>query len=239
MQKTPGHHIQKNGLLARMRELIFGLEDSLVSTLGVVIGVAAGTADYRVVMLSGIVLVAVEALSMAAGSFLSSKSHREMLDRTIEEERQEIENDPKGETEELRSMYRARGFTEEETEIVVRRITSNKKLWLEEMIAKELHIGTGELETPKENAVVMLLAYLAGGVIPIAPYAFLPMSAASGAACLVTVIALFGVGYAKGRATSTNAVRSGLEMTLVAGAATLIGYLIGTFVGAAFDIAVR
>jgi vacuolar iron transporter family protein len=232
-------HKNRNGLLSRIRDLVFGLEDSLVSTLGVVIGMAAGTADRELVILSGLVLVAVEAVSMAAGSFLSSKSHREMLEQAIREEEAEIENEPDKETEELRAMYRMRGFSENEVEILVRRITSDKKLWLEEMIAKELRIGTGELEKPQENAVVMLLSYLAGGMVSIVPFLFLSVGTASVVAVVLTVCTLYGIGFVKGKATGTNAVRSGLEMMLVAGAATLLGFLIGKGAGAVFGLDLR
>ena len=58
-----------------MREIVFGLEDSLVSTLGTITGIAAGTQSQYVVILSGLVLIAVEATSMAAGSYLSTKSY--------------------------------------------------------------------------------------------------------------------------------------------------------------------
>lgn len=60
-----------------MREIVFGLEDSFVSTLGAVTGIAAGTGDTHVVILSGLVIVSVEALSMSAGSYLSNKSAME------------------------------------------------------------------------------------------------------------------------------------------------------------------
>lgn len=57
-----------------MREIVFGLEDSLVSTLGTITGIAAGTQSQYIVVLSGLVLIAVEATSMSAGSYLSTKS---------------------------------------------------------------------------------------------------------------------------------------------------------------------
>ena len=61
-----------------IREIVFGAEDSLVSTLGAITGIAAGTNNEFVVVLSGVVLIVVEALSMSAGSYLSSKSAREV-----------------------------------------------------------------------------------------------------------------------------------------------------------------
>ena len=57
-----------------LREIIFGLEDGTVSTLGVIVGIAAGTNNRFVVILSGLVVIFVESLSMAAGTYLSNKS---------------------------------------------------------------------------------------------------------------------------------------------------------------------
>jgi predicted membrane protein (TIGR00267 family) len=79
-----GHRF-KHAVMGSMREIIFGLEDSLVSTLGAVTGIAAGAESTYIVILSGLVLIAVESTSMAAGSYLSSKSAAE-AQRAIEEE---------------------------------------------------------------------------------------------------------------------------------------------------------
>lgn len=233
------HRLLQDGILSSIRELIFGLEDSLVSTLGVVVGVGAGTRDARVVMLSGIVLVIVEALSMAAGSFVSSKSHKQMLLQAIAEEEHEIETEPEREKEELRGMYKTRGFSDDEIEILVRRVTSDKKLWLEEMIAKELKIGGMDLEEPNKNAVVMFLSYIAGGVVPVLPFAFLPVPSAMIVASVVTIIALFAVGFAKGRALEHDGIKSGVEMVLISASAALIGYGIGKGAGMLFGLDIR
>lgn len=213
-----------------MRELVFGLEDGLVSTMGVVVGVAAGTAEKKVVILTGLVLIVVEALSMAAGSFLSSKSHREMLEKKIRDEEIEIETKPEEEKEELRVMYRQRGFSPEEIEILVRRITADKKLWLEEMMAKELQIGASDLVTPKNSALIMGVTYIVGGAVPVLPYFFLPLGAATITAVGCTILALFIVGYVKAKATGNHAIRSGAEMMLISVSAAVAGYLVGKIV---------
>lgn len=232
-------HAKTNGigrLLSAIRELVFGLEDGLVSTMGAVAGVAAGTGDARVVVLSGLVLIAVEALSMAAGSYLSNKSHRQLLEKRIRDEREEIETKPEEETEELRVMYRQRGFSPDEVEILVRRITQNKELWLEEMVAKELRIGTGELDEPKSRALVMGFAYIAGGAIPVLPYLLWPISSAIFVSVAATIVALYAIGHAKGQAAGLSRWKSGGEMVLVASGAAILGYAIGKLLGGAFGL---
>jgi predicted membrane protein (TIGR00267 family) len=234
MTHVPHHRYGR--LLDAIRELVFGLEDGLVSTLGAVAGIAAGTQDGRIVVLSGLVLIVVEALSMAAGSYLSNKSHREMLEKRIEDERREIEEKPEEETEELRIMYRQRGFSPDEIEILVKRITADKKLWLEEMIAKELRIGTGELEEPKSRALIMGASYVAGGAVPVIPFLLLPVGTALWVAVVAAVTALFSIGFAKAGVTGRGRWQSGGEMVAVASLAAVIGYVIGKLLGSAFGL---
>lgn len=233
---THDPHRRFGRLLDAIRELVFGLEDGLVSTLGAVAGIAAGTEDGRIVILSGLVLVAVEALSMAAGSYLSNKSHREMLEKRIADERREIEEKPGEETEELRVMYRQRGFSEDEIAILVRRIVADKELWLEEMMAKELRIGAGDLEEPKSRALIMGAAYVAGGAVPVIPFLLLPVEKALVVAVAAAVTALFAIGFVKAGATGRSRWKGGMEMVVVASAAAVIGYAIGGFVGDLFGL---
>lgn len=222
-----------------IRELVFGLEDGLVSTLGAIIGIAAGTGDRRIIILSGFVIVVVEAFSMAAGSYLSSKSHRELLQRKIAEEREEIETKPEEEREELAAMYRERGFDDAEVAILVRRITSDKRLWLEEMIAKELRIGLGELEMPASNAAVMWTAYTVGGFVPVIPFLLLPIPAAIAVSVLCTGIGLFALGFWKAKTTGGKPLAGGAEMLIVSAAASVAGYAIGTVLGSLTGIRLR
>ena len=231
------HASHNNALLNDIRELVFGLEDGLVSTMGAVAGIAAGTQNGKVVVLSGAVLVAVEALSMAAGSYLSNKSHRQMLEAKIREEREEIETDPARETEELRVMYRERGFAPEEIDILIRRITSDKELWLEEMVSKELHIGTQELrDAPQSGAVVMGFSYVVAGMVPVVPFICMPVAYALPVSVSATLVALFGVGAWKAKLTGLSVVKSGLEMLVIASGAALTGYVIGRVLGNAFGL---
>lgn len=223
------HH--RPAIITSIRELVFGLEDGLVSTLGAVIGIAAGTEQRGVVILSGVVIIAVEALSMAAGSYLSSKSHRQLQEHKIREEREEIETKPEEETEELRVMYRERGFNEEEVGILVRRVTANKELWLEEMMAKELKIGHADLDQPGNGAMVIGLAYIIGGAVPVAPFIFLPILPASILAIAATLIGLFSIGWWKAKVTGAPRLRSGLEMLLISSLAAGLGYVIGRVIG--------
>lgn len=212
---------------SRLRDAVFGVQDGLVSTLGALIGIAEGTRSRVTVIISGIVIIVVESLSMAAGSYLSSKSHRQYLQRLLKEEEEAIARDPEGERREIWEMYRARGYSDAEIQIVANRLLSDKRLLLEDMAHKELGISPAKLEHPGANALVMGIAYVIGGLIPVLPYLFLSIDSALPVSILGTFTALFLFGGIKGRLIRQPWWRSALEMTGVAGLAAGAGYIIG------------
>lgn len=210
-----------------VREVVFGTQDGLISTLGALTGIAAGTRSGEAVIVAGFVIIVVESLSMAAGSYLSSKSQQEYLAKLLKEEEEEIARNPEGERKELWDMYRARGYSDAEIEILARRLLSDPKLLLEDMAHKELGIFPGAQEAPLSNAAVMGTAYVAGGLVPVLPYLLLSVHAAMPVSIAGTLTALFCFGGLKGRLVKQSWWRSGLEMLGIAGVAALAGFLIG------------
>ncbi|OGX28853.1 MAG: hypothetical protein A3B78_02725 [Omnitrophica WOR_2 bacterium RIFCSPHIGHO2_02_FULL_67_20] len=228
--RTREHHGIGGGVRMRLRDAVFGTQDGLISTLGALTGIAAGTRSGEAVVVAGFVIIVVESLSMAAGSYLSSKSQREYLERLLREEEEEIARDPEGERQEIVEMYRLRGYADEEIAIIARRLMSDPKLLLEDMAHKELGISPSTLEEPLGNALVMGTAYVAGGLVPVLPYLTLPMATAMPVSIIGTLLALFLFGGLKGRLVKQSWWRSGLEMVGVAGVAALAGFFIGRLV---------
>ena len=227
--RTREHH-GTSGVRTRLRDAVFGTQDGLISTLGALTGIAEGTRSGEAVIVAGFVIIVVESLSMAAGAYLSSKSQRQYLERLLREEEEEIARDPEGERQEIVEMYRLRGYTDEEIAIIARRLMSDPKLLLEDMAHKELGISPSTLEEPLGNALVMGIAYVAGGLVPVLPYLVLPMATAMPVSILGTLLALFLFGGLKGRLVKQSWWRSGLEMVGVAGVAALAGFFIGRVV---------
>lgn len=226
-------------LFNSLREVVFGLQDGIVSTLGAITGIAGGTQDSRIVIISGLVVIVVESLSMAAGTFLSSKSEKEAEQRLLREEAKEIEKYPEAETQELREFYEERGFSAEEIDILVKRITSDKDLWLEEMAFKELGvIPHDDQGNPVRDAIYMGVSYIFGGGLSLIGYFFLPIEYALPVSILASVIALFIIGYVKGVIVETNKVRSGIEMMTVSLVAAGFGYAVGRIASMIFGVGV-
>lgn len=219
----PISEIVRSGL----RDAVFGMQDGLISTLGALTGIAKGTESRTAVIISGIVIIVVESLSMAAGAYLSSKSQRQYLQRLLREEAETIARDPEGERREIWEMYRARGYLDAEIEMIANRLLSDRALLLEDMAHKELGISPTKLENPAGNALVMGIAYVLGGLVPILPYLALSIDAAIPVSILGTFLTLFLFGGLKGRLTRQVWWRSGLEMVVIAGIAAVAGYLVG------------
>jgi VIT1/CCC1 family predicted Fe2+/Mn2+ transporter len=221
---------------ARLRDGVFGAQDGLISTLGALTGIAGGTGDRAVVLLSGAVVIAVESLSMGAGAYLSSKAQTEYLERLLREEKESIEKNPEQERWEVRDMYGKRGYTAQEIGVIEGRLFSNKALLLEDMAHKELGIIPDRLEEPVGNGLVMGAVYALGGLVPLAPYIFMPIKSALPVSVAGTLLALFALGMGKGRLVGKTGWRSGLEMLLIAGVAALAGWLVGQTALFVFDV---
>lgn len=221
----------KDKMFRSLREVVFGLEDGMVSTLGAITGIAAGSQSSFIVILSGLVIICVESLSMAAGTFLSSKSEKEMEKRMLEEERHEIRTEPQKEIAELHEFYLSRGFTQEESDMIVKRVVQNEDLWLEEMAYRELGvIPHDKHETPVLDAFFMWGSYIIGGAVPLFSYFFLPVATAVPVSIGASLIGLFALGYTKGVIVHTHRIKSALEMMLVSLGAAGVGYIVGNIV---------
>lgn len=227
--REPPHHIGTRR--GKLRELVFGLDDGMVSTMGVITGIAAGTGSRLLILLSGLVVILVEALSMAAGSFLSNKSEEELERKLLAEELHEIRHHPEKERRELKQFYTERGFPPAEQKILIERLMSDEDLLLEEMAHKELGIVFGHSEAPGKKAVIMYGAYVAGGIVPLVPYLVILPPAAITVSIAATAIGLFALGFGKGAIVGTSKAKSGIEMLLVGMGAALMGLAAGSVAG--------
>lgn len=221
-------HHQKFRILFFIREVVFGVEDGMVSTLGVLTGIAIGTNSHFVVVLSGFVVIIVESISMGVGSYLSTKSVREVEERKLKEEKIELKEWPEAERKELVEMYVKDGWPLTLAKKMALTASKNKSLFLQEMAHRELRIYPKKLKKPVQGGVSMFFAYIIGGSIPIIPYLFLPVSSAIILSIIATLIGLFILGSVTTKFTKRRWWKAGFEMFFVAGIAALVGYIIGT-----------
>src|SRR5260370_13346384 len=119
-----------------LREIVFGLNDGLVTTLVFIMAVSAITPGRLLLVVLGEVLAG--GISMALGGYLSAQTAKQVLEKRIATERYEIEHEPDEEREELRAIYRNKGFTGPLLHRVVNHLTSNQERWHRPMLHDEV-----------------------------------------------------------------------------------------------------
>ncbi len=214
-----------------LREAVFGVNDGLVSMLGIVAGVTASGLGHLHVVMAALVAVIAATVSMALGSYLSSRSENDFYAAEVARERREIEEVPDHEMREIEEIYTGYGFAPDEVEMIKRRFAQNHDLWLEFMLRDELGIIRSSEENPARNAGIMALAVLLGSVPPVLPYLVLSStSAALRLAIILSAIAAFGLGALKSTVAKGTWWGSGFTFLLVAAVAAVVGIGVGALV---------
>lgn len=220
-----------------LRAAVLGANDGLVSNLSLVMGVAgAATAagEHNMILITGLAGLLAGACSMALGEWLSVQSSRELYQKQIEVEREEIANCPQEEVEELALIYQSRGVPEDQARQIAQHIFRDKDSALQTLIREELAIDPEELGGSAYVAAGTSFALFAlGAVIPVIPF-MLPLLRgpwAIAASAVLSTAGLYAIGAVITLFTGKTAWRSGLRMVLTGLAAAAITFTVGRLIG--------
>jgi VIT1/CCC1 family predicted Fe2+/Mn2+ transporter len=220
-------------------DFILGAIDGLVTTFAVVASVAGAglRAEYALVL--GLANLLADGFSMAAGNYLKSKADKEVLDRFRQMEEQHIDLVPEGEREEIRQIYREKGFKGKTLEEVVSVITADRKRWVDEMLVGEWGLQL-EQPSPFWSGLWTMVAFISVGFIPLVTFVFYVGRAISTEAfiysSLLTLVAFFCIGYIKGVVLEQPRFKGGLESLLIGGLAAAMAYGVGYFAKVVFGL---
>jgi len=212
----------------KIRSVLLGLNDGLISTFTLLVGVAAATlasSGSILVILTGIAAMVSGAISMGLGEYVSSKSEYNYIKNEIKKEKAEISLFPEEEKAEVRIIFNKMGFDGDTLDACVEKITSNEEIWLNFLIKSEL--GLEEPENPIIGAILTFFSFILGAFIPLFPY-FLDLNLVS--LILSSVFSfgsLFIVGILKTKITGESWIKGSLEMLLVGAVAFVASYSIG------------
>jgi predicted membrane protein (TIGR00267 family) len=216
--------------LSRIRQFMFGSLDGLLVPLGVVSGVAGGTADTKIVIIAGVAEAFAGALSMGAGEYLSGKSEAQVQAAAIRAEVDEIETIPDVERHEIELLFMNEGLNAADAAAVAEKVTTSRRSWVNTMVEKELGLSAEPAESPVKDSLAMGLSYMLASIVPLAPYFFLPISAAFALSVALTAVVLVALGAVKGRLAKMSIWRSAAEVVVVGIASAAGGYLLGSLV---------
>ena len=215
------------------RDIILGVNDGLVSTFLLVVGVVGGGLAIQEVLLTGIAGALAGAVSMAAGEYLATKSQDEVLDAELALEREHLRDHRDMELDQLREMLSDMGIAEEDLDGVVAAFNRSDETMLNAMAALEFGVVDSERRSPYWAMVASGGLFLVGALPSVAPFAiFSETGTALVWASVLTMASLFIVGAVKASVAKTSIVKSGLENLVIAGVGGVIAWGIGNLVGA-------
>jgi vacuolar iron transporter family protein len=215
-----------------IREIVFGMQDGIITTLGIITGVGVAEGERSAVFISGFLALLAGALSMGVGEYLGRKSEREVVQATIDLEKREMASDPQGEFSEQVAFYKLKGFSADEAEMIVRRLVQHPDIYLYEMVRDEFGIDPREAEPAGLRApMAMSSSFALGSLLPIIAFV-LPVSmlASTLASLLFALVGLFAVGWYAGTLSERNPIAKGAEVALYGCAVFIISYLVGHFI---------
>jgi predicted membrane protein (TIGR00267 family) len=215
---------------ARIREFVFGIQDGLISTVGLLAGVQGATENNIVVIITGLTSMFAGAVSMATGSYLSSTAQKQIFDKELREAEELAEREPYLAAEGLLNALNQEGLKKEQSYRLVKLLAQEERVFLRTFQEKVFGLGTAEINRPLQAALVMGLSFVLGAVIPLLPYLLLNGIKALYVSIVLAALTLFSVGVFKGYLAARPLFTSGLEFFFIAVGASLFGYLIGLVV---------
>ena len=223
------HHLRRDPhrRASALSDIILGGQDGLVNVLGVILGVAAATADTYLVLVAGLAATFAESVSMGAVAYTSTRADADFFESERAREYRHVKAVPSLEADEIRQIYQSKGFGGELLDRIVETITADPDVWVAVMMAEEHQLAPVNRQTALRSALVVGIAAIIGSLIPLAPFLFLPVVPSMWVAIGLAALVLFAVGAYKAHLTVGHPGRSGLEMAVIGTVSALVGYLVG------------
>jgi len=222
--------------LGRLREVVFGAQDGLLSTVALVTGVAVAVENQTTVLVAGLAAALPGMLSMATGAFLGSRAEQDVQRAEIAREAQELEDNPAEELAELVVLYQREGKTYQEARHLADEIAEDKELWLRTLVEKELGISPDDTSSPMKDALTMGVAFILAAFVPIMPHFFMEGGAAISVSIAAALTGLFILGVGKGRLVQRSPLIQGFEILIIGAISAGIGFGLGGLIPRLIDL---
>lgn len=232
----PHHRAEphSDGISARLNVLragVLGAQDGIVSTAGLVVGVAGATSDSTDLLVAGVAGLVAGALSMAGGEYASVSAQRDSERATLALERWELEVMPEAELEELTQLYEHKGLPRDLAHQVATQLTEHDALAAH--AETELGIDPDGLVSPWHAAITSAVSFALGALLPLAAIVLSPAGARVVSTMVVVCIALALTAWVSARQGGAPVPRAVARMVGVGALAMAVTYAIGTWIGVA------
>lgn len=208
-----------------LRDWIYGGIDGAVTTFAIVAGVVGAELSAGIVLVLGIANLVADGFSMAASNYSGTKAEIDDYNRIEQIELRHIRNDPDGEREELRQIYRAKGFEGEQLEEMVTLLSTHEDVWVNTMLSEEYGLSHVQ-RSPILAALATFIAFIICGAVPLVPF-LLGLETSAMTAAYATGVVFFIIGAMKAKWSTQAWYYSGLETFVIGMGAAGMAYGIG------------
>jgi VIT1/CCC1 family predicted Fe2+/Mn2+ transporter len=229
--QTP--HIERHFTASDVvRDIVIGMADGLTVPFALAAGLSGAIDHTGIIVTAGLAEIAAGSIAMGLGGYMAAKSDAEHYAKEREREKREVAEIPHEEMREVADVFREYGLTEDQVWPIVQALKRQPRNWIDFMMRFELGLEKPDPRRALTSALTIAGAYIAGGLVPLAPYIFSDDTfTALLYSIVMTLIALLVFGFVKGRFTGMRPVRSALQTALIgslaAGAAFAIARMIG------------
>ncbi len=223
------HTKSKNVRLNWLRAAVLGANDGIVSTAGLVVGVAGATSSNVAIVTAGVAGIVAGAISMAAGEYVSVSSQKDSEKAMLEKERQELIEHPEEELKELELIYEGKGLSRKTAVLVAKELTEKDAYAAH--IDAELGIDPNDLTNPMHAAVASAASFLAGSIIPIVAIIIAPQSQKVLITFISVIIALAITGTISAHTGGSSKRIATIRVVIGGVIAMVVTYGIGRLIG--------
>lgn len=231
MPQTP--HVEAHFTASEtVRDIVIGMSDGLTVPFALAAGLAGAVSSTEVIVTAGLAEVAAGAIAMGLGGYLAARTDAEHFAAERAREERETHELPDVEAAEVASIFRGYGLPEDAVSAVVGAISSDRRRWVDFMMKFELGMEEPVPARARRSAMTIGASYVAGGLVPLAPYFFCSTIRASFiSSAILTAVALLIFGYVKGHYTTSRPGRGAWQTLLVGGLAAFAAFAIARAVG--------
>ncbi len=226
MPQTP--HIERHfNASEAVRDIVIGVSDGLTVPFALAAGLSGALDSSSLIVVAGLAEIVAGAIAMGLGGYLAARTDAEHYTSERMREQREVRDIPSSEAAELTTVFASYGLTAEESAPLVAALRKHPEAWVDFMMRFELGIEKPDPRRALRSGLTIGSAYVAGGLIPLAPYiAVSRVRIALPLSVIVTIAALAVFGYVKGRFTGAPPLRGALYTTLIGGIAAGAAFLV-------------
>lgn len=212
-----------------LRAGVMGANDGIISTAGIVMGVAGAHMSSTALLLAGVSAMISGALSMGGGEYMSVSAQRDLQDSICQKEQEQLENDKEASFQGMYKHYLDKGYAAENAAAMAHSIVDNNDIAT--ILAEKFQIKLNKLLNPWLAAAADFVAFIIGALLPLLCITLIPDPYKVSVTMAAVVVCLFGTGYTSARLSNVPARKGALRNMIVGLLTMVIGLIIGSLIG--------